>query len=75
MHKKNVQYRSNYTYFPDAMDLQFWIFACTVKASTTLDHSKNKDTGEELKIQSGQNKTDEYILPRELDKPSGNNNI
>jgi hypothetical protein len=31
------------------MDLQFWIFVCRVKASATLDHIKNKDTGEELK--------------------------
>jgi hypothetical protein len=32
----------------------------------------NKHIGEEVKIQSGQNKTDEYIQ-RELDKPFGNN--
>jgi hypothetical protein len=68
---KSVQYTSNYTYFPDAMDLQLWIFVSTVKASTSLDHIKNKDTTE-LKIQSGWNKTNEYIS-RELDKPFGNN--
>jgi hypothetical protein len=54
------------------MVLQFGIFVHTVKASTTMDHNKNKDTREQLKIQSGQNETDEYI-PRELDKPFGNN--
>jgi hypothetical protein len=74
MYEKSVQYRRNYSYFPDALDLQFGIFVCTVKASSTLDHIKNYDTREELKIQSGQNKTDEYI-PRELDKPFGKNNI
>jgi hypothetical protein len=35
---------------------------------------QDKDTGAELKIQSGQNKTDEYI-PIKLDKQSGTNNI
>jgi hypothetical protein len=55
---------SNYTYFSDAMDLQFWTFACTVKASTAVNHNMNKDIGE-VKIQSEQNKTNEYI-PREL---------
>jgi hypothetical protein len=55
------------------MDLQFCIFVCTVKAPTTLDQIKTKDT-RELTIQSRQNKTDEHI-PREQDKPFGNNNI